>query len=91
MVTFQAPTYVTSCPLDSSGNYSVQAPAGDYVVYIPMATQKDETFVPPANEPDAVRHINLIDNKFGSPETSPLKCTVAGSQTYDILVTTPEK
>ncbi len=90
-VVFQSPSFVTKSVLDSSGRYSVKIPPGEYAVYIPFANQKDETYVPPVDDPDAVRYIELIDPMFASAATSPLECSVTGSQTFDISVTKPTK
>ncbi len=88
-VVFQSPTFVAKEVLNSSGRYSLKVVPGEYTVYISSASVLDETFVPPPDEPDAVRHIPLIDSQFASLSESQLKCTVTGSQKFDIFVTKP--
>lgn len=88
-VYFQSPTYVAKGVLDSSGHYRVEVPSGDYVVFITFASEPDPDFIPPPDEPDAVRHVELIDSKYASAEQSPLKWSAEKSQTYDIHVERP--
>lgn len=90
VVTFQSPSYVTKGTLDPSGNYSLKVPPGEYTVYIPFASRLDTTFVPPPDEPDAARYINLIDEKFASASSSPLKCSVKSRKRFDITVEPPK-
>lgn len=88
-VTFQSSSYVTKGTLDQSGNYSLKVPPGEYTVYIPFASLLDTTFVPPADDPDAARYISLIDEKFVSASSSPLKCSVESRKRFDIVVERP--
>ena len=90
-VVFTSNDYAASGSLDASGNYSVDLPVGNYKVHIALASDLDESFVPPPNDPDAVRYIELIHPKFASLEKTPLTCEVAKGGKYDFEVESPEK
>ncbi len=87
-VVFQKPLFMASGTLNENGEYTLAAyKPGD-------GTQKGEYIVTitGAEEPsakDGEPPTPLIDEKFTSPETSGLKCTVNGATTFDITVTRP--
>jgi len=88
-VAFATDAFTTSGALDSRGRYSVNVPPGQYRVFIALASVKDETFVPPPDEPDAARWISLIHPSFASLETTPLTCDVSRSGTHNFVVEPP--
>ena len=88
-VAFATSNFSASGPLDANGRYSVSVPPGQYKVYIALASKKDETFVAPPSEPDAVQYISLIHPTFGSLETTPLSCNITKSGTHDFTVEPP--
>jgi len=85
-VAFASNTFTTSGALDARGRYSVSVPPGQYRVYIALASVKDETFVPPPDEPDAARWISLIHPLFASLDTTPLTCDISRSGIQDFVV-----
>jgi len=89
-VTFANNTFSTSGALDSGGRYSVGVLPGQYKVYIALASVKDETFVAPADEPDAVRYISLVHPTFATLDTTPLTYEVTRSSTHNFTVEPPD-
>ena len=88
-VAFATGSFSASSALDENGRYSISVPPGQYKVYIALASVLDETFVAPANEPEAVRYINLIHPTFASLETTTLACDVSKSGTHNFTVEPP--
>jgi len=76
--------------LDSRGFYRLNVPPGQYKVYIAFASVLDETFVPPPNDPDALRYVELIHPAFASLETTPLICDISKGGTQNFTVDPPE-
>jgi len=88
-VVFASNTYIEKSTLDSNGRYKLNFPPDQYRVYIVFASVKDETFVPPPNDPDALRYIDLIHPSFTSLDQTPLTCDITKSGTHDFTVELP--
>jgi len=89
-VIFSSSAHTGQGALDANGRYSMSLPPGNYKVHIAYASVPDKTFVPPADDPDAVRHIFLIHSSFASVDTTPLACDVTKSGTHNFTVEKPE-
>lgn len=96
VVVFESPKLVAKGPLNGSGGYrlgSIKAgdglPPGNYKVYFAFTARQDASFVPPVNEPDAVRYIDVIDPKYASAASTPLTWDVKKSETVNLTVEHP--
>ncbi len=96
VVIFQSATNVAKGMLDADGRYVIGSqyaadglPPGTYKVFIALASELDPTFVPPSNDPDALRYISLVAERFCSEQTTPLSGEVTRSATMDFTVEAP--
>ena len=89
-VVFTSNTFSSSSNLNASGNYNIDLPPGSYKVHIALASELDESFVPPAHDPDAVRYIELINPKYASLEKTPLSCEIVKSGKQNFTVELPD-
>ena len=90
-VIFANDTYTNQSALNSSGRYSINVPPGNYKIFIGYASVRDETFVPPPNDPDAVRHISLVHSMFASLDETPLICDITRGGAHNFTVENPEE
>jgi hypothetical protein len=88
-VVFASSQFTEKSTLNSDGQFSLAVPSGNYKVYIALAAKLDETFVPPPNEPDAVRYVELIHSSFASLSETPLTCDVSKSGEQNFTVEPP--
>ena len=89
-VVFANDAYTKQSALDSGGRYSINVPLGSYKVFIGYASVRDETFVPPPDDPDAVRHISLVHPSYAALDSTPLICDITGGGTQNFTVEKPE-
>ena len=89
-VIFANDSYTNKSALDSRGGYSIKVPPGQYKVSIGFASIRDESFVPPPDNPDAVRHIELVHPSYASLDETPLVCDIVRSGTHNFTVERPE-
>lgn len=96
-VCFQTDKYFAEGPLQSDGSYTLGAlkagegvPPGTYQVFIngaiipPDLSGRGDSVVTSFDAPEF-----LVDNKFTSPLSSGLTCTVKGKTVFDITVSKP--
>ena len=90
-VVFDSGNYTNKAVLDTNGQYNVGVPAGQYKVYFTFTSLRDETFVPPPDEPDAQRYIDLIHPSYATLNSTTLSCDISRGGQQDFTVEPPEK
>ena len=88
-VVFDSGSFTNKAVLDSNGQYNIEVPTGQYKVYFTFTSVRDETFVPPPDEPDAQRYIELIHSSYTTLNSTALSCDVSKSGTHNFTVEPP--